>query len=128
MSIHPPSRNETAAGVLGPAQAAAVANLTLPTVVGAAQLTGGAYTVTAAYARLQVTATSTVPAQINLPAGSAGATITVTNSGGAADTANTVTVVPAGADTILGNTTLAINGRETYQLAYNTVTTDWEVL
>ena len=78
--------------------------------------------------RLQVTAALSTAAQINLPPGSFGATCTVTNSGGDPATAKQVTVVPSGADTILGLTSLILAGRESYTLAYNVATADWESL
>jgi hypothetical protein len=102
--------------------------LVAPTVIGTGQLTGGAYTVTADNSRLQVTATASVPAQINLPAGSSGAACIVVNSGGDPATAQQVTVVPAGSDTILGTISLLLDGRDSVILAYNTITADWEVL
>ena len=100
----------------------------LPTVVGTGQLTGGVYAVTATDSRLQVTATASVAAEIDMRAGAAGARLSVVNSGGDPATAQQVTVVPHGADTILGQTDYVLSGRESAIFEYNTVTTDWEVL
>jgi hypothetical protein len=99
-----------------------------PTIVGTGSLVGGVYTVLATDGHLQVTATATVSAQVNLMAGSTGAKLIVTNSGGDPATAKQVTVMPVGADTVLGSTSLLLDGRDSVTLAYNTATTDWEVL
>ena len=99
-----------------------------PTVVGTAQLANGVYAVAATDCRLQVTATASVAAQVNLRAGAAGARLSVVNSGGDPATAQQVTVVPNGADTILGQASYVLDGRESAIFEYNTATTDWEVL
>ena len=102
--------------------------VSLPTIVGTGQLTGGVYAVTATDSLLQVTATASVAAQINLLAGGPGLGIKIVNSGGNPATAKQVTIVPNGAQTILGQSSLVLDGRDSVILAYNTATTDWEVL
>jgi hypothetical protein len=100
----------------------------IPTVVSSAQLTAGEYDVLATDSHLQVTATATEDAVINLLAGTS-AQIVVTDSGRGC-TVNAITIIPNGAETINGASSYEMSDFDgmSVTLRFCAATSNWDVL